>query len=130
MGQLNNKYQELLLVLNLHQLMPVFSDKLETEFLNTHEYLLLVWYRYVDDIFFIWTHGQEKLKFFLDDLNKYHPNINFPHQSNKECINFLDLIVILLDNEVSTDFYIKPTARNQYLHYSSSHPDHTKMSIV
>ena len=82
----------------------IFMDKLETDFLNTQEYLLLVWYRYIDDIFFIWTHREEKLKFFLDDLNRYHPNIDFTHKSNKECINFLDLTVSLLDNEVSTDF--------------------------
>ena len=108
----------------------IFMDKLESDFLNTQEYLPLVWYRYIDDIFFIWRHGEEKLKFFLDDLNKYHPNINFTHESNKECINFLDLKVSLLDNKLSTDLYIKPTDRHQYLHYSSSHPDHTKKSIV
>ena len=108
----------------------VFMDNLETDFLNTQEYLPLVWYRYIDDIFFIWTHGEEKLKFFRDDLNKYHPNINFTHHSNKECINFLDLTVSLLNNKVSTDLYIKPTDRHQYLHCSSSHPDHTKKSIV
>ena len=108
----------------------IFMDKLETDFLNTQEYLPLVWYRYIDDIFFIWTHGEEKLKFFLADLNKYHPNINFTHESNKECINFLDLKVSLLDNKLSTDLYIEPTDRHQYLHYSSSHPDHTKKLIV
>ena len=54
----------------------IFMDKLENDFLNMQEYLPLVWYQYVDDIFFIWTHGAEKLKFFLDDLNKYHPYIN------------------------------------------------------
>ena len=108
----------------------IFMDKLETDFLNTREYLSLVWYRYIDDIFFIWTHGEEKLQFFLADLNKYYPNINFTHESNKECINFLDLKVSLLNNKLSTDLYIKPTDRHQYLHYSSSHPDHTKKSIV
>ena len=108
----------------------IFMDKLETDFLNTQEYLPLVWYRYIDDIFFIWTHGEEKLKCFFNSLNRYHPNTNFTHESNRECINFLDLIVSLLDNKVSNDLYIKPTGRHQYLHYSSSHPDHTKESIV
>ena len=108
----------------------IFMDKIATDFLNTEEYLLLIWYQYTDDIFFIWTHGEEKLIFFLDNLNKYHPNINFTHESNKKCVNFLDFAVSLLDNEVSTDLYIKPTDWHQYLHYSSSHPDHTKKSIV
>ena len=40
------------------------------------------------------------------------------------------MTVGLLDNEVSTGLYIKPTDRHQYLHYSSLHPDHTKKSIV
>ena len=69
-------------------------------------------------------------KNFLEDLNKYHPNIDFIHEPNKECINFLDLPVSLLDNKVSTELYIKPTDRHQYLHYSSLHPDHTKNTIV
>ena len=30
----------------------------------------------------------------------------------------------------STDLYIKPTDRHQYLHYTSSHPEHTKKSVV
>ena len=108
----------------------IFMDNLETNFLNTQEYLPLAWYRYIDEISFIWTHGEEKLKYFLDNLNRYHPNINFTHEPNKECIKFLDLTVSLLDNKMSTDLYIKPTDRHQYLHYSSSHPDHTKKSIV
>ena len=36
----------------------------------------------------------------------------------------------MLDNKASTDLYIKPTDRHQYLHYSSLHLDHTKKSIV
>ena len=43
----------------------IFMDKLETDFLNMQKYLPLVWYRYIDDIFFIWTRAEEKLKFFL-----------------------------------------------------------------
>ena len=36
----------------------------------------------------------------------------------------------LSGNELSTDLYIKPTDRHQYLHYTSSHPEHTKKSVV
>jgi hypothetical protein len=30
------------------------------------------WFRYVDDTFFIWPHGQEKLIEFLNHLNGLH----------------------------------------------------------
>ena len=31
------------------------------------------WSQYIEDIFFIWEHGEEKLKEFFDVLNKKHP---------------------------------------------------------
>ena len=40
----------------------IFMDQVETEFLKTQIHQPLVWFRYVDDIFFIWTHGQKKIK--------------------------------------------------------------------
>ena len=34
------------------------------------------------------------------------------------------------EGKISTDHCIKSTDRNQYLHFTSSHPNHTKKSIV
>ena len=70
-------------------------DQVETEFLESQVYKPLVWFRYIDDVFFIWTDGQEKLKVFLEDLNKCYPNMKFTHETNKEDIAFLDLKVEL-----------------------------------
>ena len=67
---------------------------------------------------------------FFEDLNNFHPNIKFSHEVNKESIHFLDRNIRLSDGNISTDFYVKPTDRHQFLHYTSSHPDHTKRSIV
>ena len=108
----------------------VFMNKLESDFLKSQEFTPLLWYRYIDDIFFIWTHGEEKLELFLNDLNNYHPNIKFTHKSNKEHMSFLDLNVKLSGNKLSIDFYIKLTDRHQYLLYTPSHPEHTKKSVV
>ena len=36
----------------------------------------------------------------------------------------------LNEGKISTDFYFKSTERHQYLHFTSSHPNHTKRSIV
>ena len=81
-------------------------------------------------MFFILTHGEEKLALFINDANKYHPNIKFSHESNKEHIPFLDLNLKLSGNKLSTNLYIKSTDRHQHLYYTSSHPEHTKKSVV
>ena len=37
----------------------------------------LLWKRYIDDIFIIWTHGDTALDVFVSYLNKCHPSIKF-----------------------------------------------------
>ena len=105
-------------------------DKIETDFFKTQQSTSLVWYHYIDDVFIIWTHGLQKLKSFLEDLNSYCPNIKCTHESNKESISLLDLLVSFSDNRLLTELYIKSTDRLQYLHYSSSHSDYNKKLII
>ena len=63
----------------------------------------LIWLRYIDNVFFIWTHGEEKLKSFLEDLNKFEPYLKFTHEFSKESLPFLDLKVKLLEGKIKTD---------------------------
>ena len=86
-----------------------FMDQVETEFLKAQKHKLLVWFCYIDDVFFIWTRGQEKLSLFLEDLNNFYPNSKFFHQVNKESIHILDPNVRMSDGNISTDLYVKPT---------------------
>ena len=86
------------------------------------------WIRHIGDIFFIWTHAEDKLKTFLENLNQFLPNIKFTHQPGKESILFLDLTVKLSLGKLETDLHIKPTVRHQYLYYSFSYPGLTKQS--
>ena len=51
-------------------------DELETRFIQSQSLQLLVWFRNINDIFFIWTHGKDKPEKFLDDLNSFD-NIKF-----------------------------------------------------
>ena len=43
-------------------------DEVETSFFETQEMKPLVWFQYIDDVSFIWTHEQEKLDSFLEEL--------------------------------------------------------------
>ena len=51
----------------------------------------LIWKRFIDDIFLIWTHGEDSLKEFLNYLNNLHPTIKFISETSTESINFQTL---------------------------------------
>ena len=108
----------------------IYMDQVEQKFLATQINQPLIWLRYIDDIFFIWTHGEKELEKFMSSFNSFTPNLKFTYESSKKDISFLDLKVSLSKNKLSTDLHIKPTDCHQYLHYSSGHPEHTKRSIV
>jgi retron-type reverse transcriptase len=48
------------------------------------------WFRYVDDAFVIWPHGQEKLTEFLNHLSGLHNKIQFTMEKEEDHIPFLD----------------------------------------
>ena len=68
----------------------IYMDKTEIDFLKTQELQPFVWLRYVDDIFFIWTHGETELKKFMQGLNNFLPNLKFTHESSKKRVAFLE----------------------------------------
>ena len=82
-----------------------------------------------DEIFFIWEHGEESLEKFLNKLNSFHPTIKFTAEYSKETINFLDVNIRLVEGELMTDLFVKPTDTHQFLDPSSSHPYHCKKGI-
>ena len=47
-----------------------FMDEIETKFLQTRQFQTLVWFMYIDDVFFIWTHGPDKLVSFVNQIKK------------------------------------------------------------
>ena len=106
-----------------------FMRKLEEEILWAVELKSYIWWRYIDDIFSIWEHGEEKLKEFIDVLNKKHPTIKFTAEWYKTQTNFLDVTVSLENGKIKTELYVKPTDTHQYLHSSSCHPYHCKKGI-
>ena len=53
----------------------IFMAKLETEVLQSVSKRLMVWWRYTDDVFAIWPHGEESLQVFLKQtkpISYYH----------------------------------------------------------
>ena len=81
----------------------------------------LIWHRFIDDIFMIWTHGMDELQKFIY-INSIHPKIKFTHENSETSINFLDTIVkIDNDRKLYTTPFEKPTDTHLYLHHTSAH---------
>ena len=107
----------------------LFMGKFEKDALAAASHSPLIWWRYIDDTFLLWTHGEEKSNDVITHLNNLHPTIKFTNSFSYNEIPFLDVNVLLINGRLETDLYVKPTDKHQYLLKSSCHPSHTKQSI-
>ena len=64
---------------------------LEEKILNKVKKKLNIWWRYNDNTFFIWEHGEESLKEFINEINSFHQTIKFTADCSKEKVKFLDV---------------------------------------
>ena len=107
----------------------LFMGEFEERALENYHLKPWVWWRYIDDIFLVWEHGEEALIEFISYLNSIHPTIKFTHKYSRDSIEFLDVLVIREGEGIRTDLFVKETDTHQYLHFSSCHPFHTKKGI-
>ena len=89
----------------------------------------LLYLRYIDDIFIIWTASLKELKDFSEEINNVHPSIKFEFQYSTNEINVLDTTAYIKNNKLFTKLYRKPTDRQLYLHNASYHPHSNKQSL-
>ncbi|CAJ0930688.1 unnamed protein product [Ranitomeya imitator] len=91
---------------------------------------VLLWKRYIDDIFCVWGGTLESFRSFVDFLNTAWPGISFTMAHDQDRMNFLDTVVIKNHTgQLSTDIHIKNTDRNSLLHFESLHPRAIKKAI-
>jgi len=91
---------------------------------------ILVWKRYIDDIFVIWNGPTSLLEEFKKFYNNLHKNIKINWNQNKSEINFLDLVVCF----DKTSFYCKTYQKSMnnflYIPASSFHPISCKIGMI
>jgi hypothetical protein len=61
-----------------------FMEDFEKKAIEQATHKPACWFRYVDDTFVIWPHGQEKLTEFLNHLSGRHNKIKFATEKRKK----------------------------------------------
>lgn len=82
---------------------------------------MLLYRRYIDDLFFIWSGSLSSLHQFLEELNCNTSNIKLTSELSENCIHFLDINIYRQGNKLGTSVYFKPTDSNIYLPIQSGH---------
>ena len=91
----------------------------------------LLYLRFIDDIFMIWTKSEKDLVEFLNELNTKHTSIKFEFKYSRQQIEVLNtLVYIHNNNKLQTTLYRKHTDPQNYLHAKSEHPYPLKKSIA
>ena len=112
----------------------IFMSKVESEILSQSALKPLVWKRYIDDIFSLWTITRENLTQFIEQANNHHPTIKFTAEISDTEITFLDTNIYKgkrfeKDAVLDVKTHFKPTETFQYTHFSSSHPPGVKKRL-
>ena len=112
-------------------------DKIILEIGNSKKSSILLYKRFLDDIFKIFQGTTKELHQLLDEINQIHPTLKFTMQhtsvdseaESDRCgckpqnwIPFLDTSCKIEDGRIEIDLFKKDTDRNQYLLTSSCHP--------
>ena len=90
---------------------------------------IVVWKRYVDDIFGIFNGTLTQLHNFHDYLNTPHQNIKFTLEiESNDSLPFLDLSITKSNNCLNFNIYRKPTTTHQVIPFDSSSPMSHKLA--
>ena len=98
----------------------LFMTRLEERLMDASADKPLICMRFVDHVFFIWTHGEEKLKSFINHLNSSQETIKFTSEQSWDRNSFFDVQGSVGGGGSPFDRLVcKPTDTHQYLHKKS-----------
>ena len=93
--------------------------------------MIVLWKRYIDDVFGLIKGKEEDCRRLVDFLNTLLPGvIKFTSKFSTEKIEFLDLEISIEEGKLETNLYIKPSNLQLYLDYFSNHPEHCKVGLI
>ena len=93
--------------------------------------LVLLWKRFIDDIFLLFKGSKEECDLFLNWLNSLMPGvIQLKCSFSEDTLEFLDLKIMIRNGRLETELFVKPTNLQLFLEYNSNHPTHCKNAII
>ena len=107
----------------------MFMSRLEDNMLRECHSKPWVWWRFFNDIFFVWLHGKESLFAFFEYVNAYHESIKYTWEWSENKVSYLNVLVKVEGKKIATYVFCKPTDTRQYLDNRSCHPRHVKHGI-
>ena len=95
----------------------------------------IIWKRFIDDIFSVWTLSKQEIDTFIDFANRFHTTIKFTCEMSSEHAVFLDTEVFkrpcFASNKIlNVQTHFKATEKFQYTHFSSCHPLSVKTGFL
>lgn len=93
------------------------------------------YFRFLDDIWGVWTYSKEDFIKFTEHLNQHERSIKIKFELDSERVNFLDVVTykgpkFQQSNQLDYKVYFKETDTHCLLHRSSFHPRHTFKGIL
>ena len=106
----------------------LFMAKMDEKIRTAHsapDGLTPVFYkRFIDDLIMVWLHGDACLLRFFDYVNSIRPQIRFTMEFGRS-VHYMDSQLTIEENgQISSDLYVKPMDKHQYLLPTSNHPPH------
>lgn len=113
----------------------IYVAELEEEALKKCDKKPLVFFRYLDDYFGIWTHSEDDFQTFFNILNTQAPSIKLKSVINHHSIDFLDVTIYKGKRfeeyrELDTKVFFKDTDTHELLHKQSFHPKHVFSGVL
>lgn len=95
----------------------------------------LHYFRYLDDIWGVWTHSKDEFDTFLETLNNHNPSIKLKATIDEWSVDFLDTTTFKgpkfkTENKLDIKVFFKETDTHALLHKSSFHPKHTFAGLI
>jgi hypothetical protein len=116
-------------------LADLYLEKFDKVATNDFYIKPLLYFRFLDDTFFIWLGSLEQLREYEIFLNQIIPGITITLNVSPTSVNFLDTTVFKknltpYESTLLTKVYFKETDTHQLLHRDSFHPPHTAKGVL